>query len=238
MQNDAELINKVDRGGSVTESIERAETLFAHREDVVKLREALNIIAQARDPEHRNFEAEFRFAKYSYFLSKQVTDDREIEQLLKNGYAAGLIASRMEADKPEGHFWTGACLGERSRRSPLTVGFESMDEIRELMNKVIKIRPGFQGASAFDVLAQVELGTRLMGGKPEKAIELLEKGLKYETENPYIHLHLAEAYLGVGQALAAKERIDHIFKMKENPEYMVEHREVLEKAKMLWKAKF
>lgn len=218
--------------------IKQADDFFNQRNDVTKLREAVNTISRARNPDQRNFEVEWKFAKYSYFLAIRLTDEKETEKLLQDGYSAGLLASKLEPNKPDGYFWAGACLGEQSRRSPLTVGFKSMDEIRQLMNKVIEIQPDYQNATAFDVLAQLELATRLTGGSAEKAVEYLEKALEYEKENSNIYLHLAEAYLAVNKKAEARKQIDDILKMKPDPEYESEHKEVVEKAKKMLETKF
>ncbi|HRH42874.1 MAG TPA: tetratricopeptide repeat protein [Pyrinomonadaceae bacterium] len=221
-----------------TELIKQAEALFVQRIDVVKLREAVNTMAKARNPDQRNFEVEWKFAKYNYFLSKQVTDEKEADKLLKDGYSAGLIASRLEPNKPDGYFWAGACLGEQSQRSPLTVGIKSIGELRELMGKVIEIQPDYQNASAFDGLAQIEMETPLTGGSPEKAVEYLEKALTYEKENGYIYLHLAEAYLAVKKPAEAKKQLEFIFKIKRDPEFEVERIEVESEAKKLLNSRF
>ena len=218
--------------------VKQADALFAQRADVAKLRQAVSFVSQARNPDQRNFEVEWKFAKYSYFLSKQTTDEKESARILQDGYTAGLIASRLDPAKPEGYFWAGANLGEQSRRNPLTVGISSVDEIRQLMNKVVELDPVFQSASAFDALGQLELATRLTGGSAARAVEYLEKGIEYEKQNSYLRLHLAEAYLALDKKTEAKKQLDHIFQMKEKPEYAVEHREVLEKAKKLLSSRF
>ena len=222
----------------IADLVKQSDALFAQRTDVAKLREAVQTIARGRNNDQRNFEVEWKFAMYNYFLSKQLSDGKEVDKILKDGYTAGLIASRLEPNKPDGYFWAGANLGEQARRSPITVGLKSTSEIRELMNKVIEIQPNYQGASAFDAIAQLELATRLTGGKPEKAVEYLEKALTHEKENSYIYLHLAEAYLAVQKPAEAKKQLDYIFKMKPNPEYETERQEVLEKAKKMLDTKF
>ena len=153
--------------------------------------------------------------------------------------SAGKIAARLEPDKAEGHFWSGANLGEQAKRSPVTVGIKSIDDIRAEMNKVIEIQPGYQSASAYDALAQVELKAGLLGGgKPEKAVEYLEKALEISKDNAYLYLHLGEAYLAVNRNADARKQLEYVLKMKPNPEYLPEHKECMEKAKKLLETRF
>jgi len=216
----------------------QAESLFVERENIEKLREAVRILSTARNPAERNFDVEWKFAKFSYFLGKQSSDEAEADSSFESGRDAGRIASRMEPNRPDGHFWFAANLGELSRRSPITVGLKSVDDIREAMNKVIEIQPDYQGASAFDALGQLELKTRLTGGKTEKAIELLEKGLSVEPDNANIRLHLAEAYFAVKKTAEAKKHLETLIKKEPHPDYVVEHTQAVREAKELLAKKF
>jgi tetratricopeptide (TPR) repeat protein len=221
------------------ETLAKCDELFRQRGDVAKLREAVKSLSAVRNPDQRNFEVEWKFSKYNYFLGKQTTDEKERDKAFEDGAQAGKIASRVEPNKPDGFFWYGANLGEQAKASPVTVGVKSIDDIKEAMSKVIEIDPKYQNASAYDGLAQVELSTAgLMGGKPEKAVEYLEQGLKIEDDNSYLHLHLAEAYLAVGKKDEAKKQIEYVLKMKPNPEYLTEYNETAEKAKKLLDTKF
>lgn len=223
---------------SATEIVAKTDTLCKKHEDLSVLRQCLQLLAQVRKPDNRNYEVEWKFAKYNYFLGKQTDKEAESEKALKDGVEAGKIASRLAPDKPDGYFWYGANVGEQAKRAPLTKGLTSVDDIREAMNKVIEIQPDYQGASAYDVLAQLELATRLTGGKAEKAVEYLEKALELEKENSFIHLHLAEAYLAVNRDAEAKKQLDYLLQMKPDPDYLPEHKESTDKAKELLKTKF
>lgn len=219
-------------------AVAKSDELFAGREDVSKLREAVQTLSNVRDSDRRNFEVEWKFARNNYFLSKQTENETEAEKFLKDGANAGIIASRLAPEKPDGHFWYGANLGEQAKRNPVTVGLKAVDDIRETMNKVIAIDPNYQGASAYDALAQIELQTSMIGGTPEKAIEYLEKALKLNNENTYLHLHLAEAYLATGKKAAAKKHLDELLQMKPQNGYAVEHKETTDKAKELLEKRF
>lgn len=223
---------------AINQALTKADELFKHREDHEKLRAAIKALEVVRDPDNRNYQVEWTFAKYNYFLGKFSSNKDESEEALKHGRDAGKIASRVEPQKPEGHFWYAANLGEMSKRSPITVGLGSVDDIKEAMSKVVELEPGYQAASAYDALAQVELATRLKGGDPQKAVELLEKGQAMAKENTNIRLHLAEAYLAVKRDADARKQLDHLLQMKPDPEYMPEYRECVEKARKLIETNF
>jgi tetratricopeptide (TPR) repeat protein len=223
----------------IGETVTKCDALFKERSDLAKLREAVKSLAAVRNADARNFEVEWKFAKFNYFLGKHSGDEKEKEKAFEDGVQAGRIASRLEPSKADGYFWYGANLGEQAKLSPVTVGRTAIGDIKEAMNKVVEIDPKYQNASAYDALAQVELNTAgMMGGKPEKAVEYLEQGLRIEDDNTYLHLHLAEAYLAVGKKDEAKKQLDYLLKMKPNPDYLPEHQETVEKAKKLLETKF
>ena len=223
----------------IYESLAEAERLFAHRSDIGNLRKAVSVVANVRNPDERNYEVEWKYAKYCYFLGKVEKDQEKAAEILEKGRDAARIASRVEPEKPDGHFWFAANLGELSRMSPLTVGLKSVDELRGSMEKVIALEPGYQGASAFDALGQLEIATRnFRGGKTEKAVEYYEKGIVLAPDNSNLRLHLAEALFALKRDAAARKQIDEIIAMKPNPDYIAEHQVAVEKAKELLSKNF
>lgn len=218
--------------------IARADAGARERSDLQKIRESVNTLAQVRNPKQRNFEVEWKFAKYSYFLGKAAADEKESGQAFENGAKAGQIASRIEPQKPEGYFWYAANLGEQAKRAPLTKGLTAVGDIRAAMSKVIEIDPAYQGGSAFDGLAQIELATRLTGGKASKAIEYLEKAVEINRENSYTRLHLAQAYLAENRDGEARRQLEYLLKMTPDPDYLPEHQECVSAAKKLLETRF
>jgi tetratricopeptide (TPR) repeat protein len=223
---------------AIENAIGRADADFRDREDLDKLRDAVATLAAVRDSDNRNFEVESRFAKYNYFLGIHTDNEKEAAAAFDKGREAGKIASKLEPGKPDGYFWYGANLGELSRKNPITVGLSSVDDIQEAMNKVIEMQPNFQGGSAFDALAQVELATRIKDGKAEKAVQYLEKGVAIEDDNSNLHVHLAEAYLAVNRDKDARRQLEYVLKMTPNPDFLPEHRDAVAAAKRLLETKF
>jgi hypothetical protein len=222
----------------VPQTLEQAEQLFKQREDIEKLRQARTLVASIRQPDHRNFEVEWKFAKYSLFLGDKLTDDDQKTKLFEEGRDAGKIASRIQPDQPDGYFWYGADLAELAKLSPVTVGYTSVDNIRDAMNTVIKIQPAYQGASAYDILGEIELNTRLFGGKASTAVDYLEKGVELQKSNSNLRLHLAQAYLDDNKLDLAKQQLQYIVKMQPDPDYIPEHQQNVADAKKLLATRF
>jgi tetratricopeptide (TPR) repeat protein len=227
-----------DRQSVSPETIAEAEKLFAERRDLAKLRQAKVLLMRARKENATDFEVEWRLARYNYFLGRHSADEKEREDAFEAGRLAGRSAIQLEPGKPDGHFWYGVNLGEQASRSPLTTGLKSMDDIRSKMNKVIELKPDYELASAYDVLAQLELGSQILGGKPEKAVEYLEKAIEIEKNNGDVRIHLAEALLAMKKTAEAKKHLDHVLQMKPHPEYLPEYEEQVAKVKKMLESNF
>ena len=220
------------------EDIQSLDLLFSERADIEKLKEAVRTAGKLRDPLVRNYEVEWRFAKFSYFLGKALETESEKDPVFSKGRDAGLIASRVSPDRPEGHFWYAANLGELAQLSPVTVGIKAVDDIRGALSRVVEIEPGYQWASAYAALARVEMKTRLFSGTAQQAVKYLEKGVELAPENSMIRADLAEAYLAVRRDADARRQIDALLKIKPDPEFVPEHNEAVEKAKRLARLNF
>lgn len=218
--------------------IKQADELYRRREDLTKLRSAVDALKRARAAEPENFEIHRRLAQASYFLGKHSDDDKESDKAFADGINYARAAVRLNPNKPDGHFWLGACLGGEAEKSPFTKGVPAMGEIREAMRKVIELQPEYEGASAFDALAQLELKGGFAGGKAEKALEYLEKGLAIDKTNPYANLHLAEAFLALDRQSEAKKQLEALLKMKPKPDYEPEYNDAVRQAKKLLETKF
>jgi tetratricopeptide (TPR) repeat protein len=218
--------------------LEESDKLFDQRQDLANLRQAIANLNRARRENAKGFDVEWRLAKYNYYLGRHSQDEKEREKAFENGNAAGKSAMKLDPNKPDGYFWFAANLGEQSNRNPLAVGVKSVDEIREAMNKVIELQPDYEMASAYVALGQLELGTRLMGGKPEKAVEYLEKAVEIEKANGEARVHLAEAYLALDRDADAKKQLEFVLEMKPNPAYLPEYEQQVAKAKKLLQSNF
>jgi hypothetical protein len=218
----------------IADSINKADELYAQRADLAKLREAINILKNARAADLNNFDVVWKLSQYNYFLGDHSDDEDEVKKSFESGINFAREAITLQGNRPEGHFWLGANLGGRAKRNPLS-GLTDIDEIRKSLETVIKIDEKYQGGSVYMALGQLELETDgfLLGGDKKKALEYLEKGFQINSENSMLRLRLAEAYIANNRKADARKQIDYILKMKPDPNYLPEYNDSVKEAKKL-----
>lgn len=231
----SEVQSAVDLGDEkvAMEQIAAAEPLYDQREDLSKVRSAVAQLRQARTADYGSYEASWKLARADYYLGEHTTVDSERDDLFREGIDAGKAAVQLQPDKPDGHFWLGANYGGRAAHSTLS-SLSTVEDIRQEMETVIRLDPGYQSGSAYMVLGQLYLeAPRALGGDSSKAVDYLEKGLKFGADNSQLRFRLAEAYEAVNRESDARKQINFILSMTAVQGYVPEHKEAVEKAKKL-----
>ncbi len=218
---------------SAAEYVAQAEQLYAQREDLMRLRQGIVSLRQAVTADPGDYDATWRLAKYNYYLATHTDNHDEREKAFHDGIEAGKEAVKLQDGKPDGHFWLGANYGAAAQKSTLA-GLATVDDIRGEMGTVLRLDEGYQDGSAYMVLGLVYLNEpKFIGGDPQKAVELMEKGLRFGNANAFLHLHLAEAYLKVGRKADARKQLDSIISMTPDQNYLPEYKEAVAEARKL-----
>jgi tetratricopeptide (TPR) repeat protein len=217
---------------SPAEAIAQADQLYAGREDLTRVRQAIALLRQAKTNDFGSYEAAWRLSKFDYYLATHADGD-ERDKAFREGIEAGKEAVRLEAGKPDGHFWLGANYGGSVEKGGIA-GLATVDDIRNEMNEVLKIDEGYQNGSAYMVLGLVDLkAPKLLGGDPQRAVEEMEKGLRFGETNAFLRLHLAEAYQKAGRQADARKQLDAIINMTPDPNYLPEYKEAVTQARQM-----
>lgn len=213
--------------------IAEADTLYASRGDLTRVRQGLIALRHSQATEAGSYDLAWRLAKFNYYLGSHSPDDTERDKAFSDGIEAGKLAVKLQAGKPEGHFWLGANYGGSAKVSMLS-GLSEITEIKREMETVLKLDEGFQAGSAYMVLGQVYLeAPRLLGRDTQKAIDYFQKGLPFGPNNSLLRWHLAQAYADANRKEDARKEIDTLLTMKFDPAYEPEHKEAVEKAQAL-----
>lgn len=216
-----------------SESIAEADKLYEGREDLVKVRQGIVALRQAQADDAASYDLAWRLAKFNYYLGAHSPNSTERDKAFHEGIDAGKLAVKLQDGKPDGHFWLGANYGGSAQNSVLA-GLSEIEDIKREMETVLKIDEGFQSGSAYMVLGQLYMQSpRVLGGDTQKAIEYLEKGLKFGPTNALLRLRLAEAYAQDHRNADAQKQIDALIAMKPTPEYQPEYNEAVAEARKL-----
>ena len=228
-----QAVSAPSSGRSAAETITQADELYAQRADVMKVRQGLIALRQATAEHASNYELAWRVAKYNYYLGSHTTDETEQEKAFHDGTEAGKLAVKLNKDRPEGHFWLGANYGGNAEISTLA-GLAEIEDIKREMEAVLKIDESFQSGSAYMALGQVYLkAPRILGGDVSKAIEYLEKGLKFGPNNALLRLRLAEAYAEAKRIPDAQRELKTLFESQPSPGYEPEHNDAVKEGREL-----
>jgi len=217
----------------VAEAIAEADQLYAGREDLVKGRQGIVALKQAQADDQANYDLAWRLAKFNYYLGAHSANVDERDKALHDGIEAGKLAVKLENGKPDGHFWLGANYGISAKASVLS-GLSEFDDIKNEMETVLKLDEGYQNGSAYLGLGQLYLeAPGLLGGDTQKAIQYLEKGLKFGSNNALLRAKLIAAYVEAHRIDDARKQIDELRAMKPSPGYEPEYNEAMAQVQKL-----
>jgi predicted Zn-dependent protease len=220
---------------STSETIAEADTLYSQRNDLANVRRGIIALRQARTRDTANYQAAWKLARLDYFLGSHAKDDAEKDVAFRDGIDAGKSAVLLEDNKPDGHFWLGANYGGSAEMSILA-SLSSIQDIRTEMEKVVQLDESYNGGSAYLGLGQLYLkAPKMFGGDSKKAVEYLEKGLRFGSNNALLRLRLAEGYHALGRDQDAQKQIDFILKMTPDPDHVPEYDDAVAGAKVLQK---
>jgi tetratricopeptide (TPR) repeat protein len=218
---------------SATEDVTRAQQLYSQRDDLMRLRQGIVSLRQAITKDPGNYDAQWQLSKFNYYLATHTDDGTERDKAFRDGIDAGKAAVQLQNGKPDGHFWLGANYGGAAQHSNIE-GLATVNDIKNEMDTVLRLDEGYQNGSAYMVLGLVYLNAPgIVGGDPKKAVELMEKGLRFGEPNAFLHLHLAEAYAKVGRSEDARKQVNTILTMKPDQDYLPEYKEASSDARKL-----
>jgi tetratricopeptide (TPR) repeat protein len=218
---------------SAAEYVAQADQLYAQREDLVRVRQGIILLWQALTTDPGDYDAAWRLGKFNYYLATHTDNNGERDKAFRDGIEAGKAAVKLQDGKPDGHFWLGANYGG-SAQSSILAGLTTVADIRNEMETVLPLDEGYQDGSAYMVLGLVYLQTpKLVGGDPQKAVDEMEKGLRFGKTNAFLRLHLAEAYLKVGRTADARQQLNAIISMTPDQNYLPEYKEAVSEGRKL-----
>jgi len=210
-----------------------AYALYADRANLASARRAADLWQQALAADARNFAAAWKLARADYWLGGHAEEGQR-RGFFETGIDAARKAIALQPNRPEGHFWLGANMGALAESFGLRQGLKYRKAIKQELETVLALDPGFQEGSADRALARWYFKVPgLFGGSHKEAEAHLRASLKYNPNSTFTHFYLAELLLDDGRKPEAHAELQKVIDAPLDPEWTPEDQEFKTKARAL-----
>jgi hypothetical protein len=210
------------------------DALYADRANLASAKQAADIWStRVAAGGAAAFESAWKLARACYWLGSNGTE-AERRTWLERGMEASRQAIASAPERPEGHFWLAANMGTLAESFGLRAGLKYRKPIKEELETVLRLDPGFLQGSADRALGRwYDKVPRLFGGSASKAEEHLRASLKHDPQSTITHYFLAELYVDEGRKADARTELQHVLDAPISVDYGPEDRNYKEKARQL-----
>jgi hypothetical protein len=209
-------------GAGVAQSTTPDE-LYRHRDDPASAQRAADLWAAAAA--QGDFAASWKLARASYWLGTRGPEAGR-RTSLDRGVRAGEQATRLQPSQPEGHFWLAANMGRLAESYGLTQGLKYRGRVKEELERVLAIDPGWQQGSADRALGVWYFKVpRLFGGSHAKSEEHLRRALAYNPRSTATLFFLTELLQVDNRRAEARVLLQQTIDAPLDPDWMPEDRE-------------
>jgi hypothetical protein len=212
---------------------EDPDQLYADRRTLASAVRAAELWTAELDVNPRSFESAWKLARVCYWLGGHAAEN-ERRHWLERGIDAGRQASSLEPDRPEGHFWIAANMGALAESAGLRAGMKYRSPIRQELETVLRLDPGFMAGSADRALGRWYFKVpRLFGGSNKRAEEHLRASLAYSPASTVSHFFLAEVLLDENRRDEGRRELQQVLDAPFDPEWAPEDEEYKARARAL-----
>jgi tetratricopeptide (TPR) repeat protein len=203
------------------------ESLYRDREDHASAKRAAALWAAAAASD---FEAAWKLSRVSYWLGTHAPE-AERRAALERGVSAGEAAARLGPDRPEGHFWLAADMGQLAESFGIVQALKYRSRIKSELERVRAIDPFWQEDSADSALGQWYFEVpRLLGGDRAKAEDHLRRVLDRFPDSQTALSFLAEVRVAEGRTREARALLQRVIAVSPDPDWAPEGRDFQHKA--------
>ena len=225
-----------DARGAVQVPGEDPDALYRERESRPQAIRAVEIWSARLEANPKDFEAAWKLARGRYWLGTNGLPPPARKAELEQGIAAARAAAALEPGRPEGHFWIAANMGALAESFGLRQGIRYRGAIKESLERVLALDPGFQQGSADRALGRWYFKVPgMFGGDNRKSEAYLRKALAYNQNSVITRLFLAETLLELGERDAAGDELRAAIAAPVDPEWVPEDKRFKEQAEALLK---
>jgi hypothetical protein len=198
----------VSWGADVKAILAQADALWPQRSDPAKSRECIRLYEEVIAQDSSNVEAFWKLARACWWLGSHSPEDDKLA-ILEKGVEYAKKAVTFKDDCADCHYWLGVNYGVYGESKGVLKSLSLVDPIREEMEKVIQLDPGFMHGGAYRVLGRMAYKLPwFAGGSKKESVEQLKKALHYGPNSFLTRVFLAETYLDMDENELARKELE------------------------------
>jgi tetratricopeptide (TPR) repeat protein len=208
---------------SLEEITERADALYAAREQSENVRASIEFLQEAAATTSDDYELAWRLGRALFFLGQEAQLEEDARAYHANGAEASARAARVRPDSVEGHFWLGVNLALSARlENPLTALRQALRARREL-ERAARINAAYHAAGPLRVLGRLQHKLpRWLGGGHTRARANFERAIEIAPANTVTRLYFAELLIDTGAIDQAHAQLEAILNAQHDPAWAFE----------------
>ncbi|HHF42131.1 MAG: hypothetical protein DRJ11_01980 [Candidatus Aminicenantes bacterium] len=215
-------------GGLILSQAQTAEELLAEGDalyqkmmDMETAKAALSKYHQAAGLLENKYEAYWRISRILYYIGDHSEKKKDKKSYFSQGIYYGQRAVELEPNRPEGHYWLGVNYGKYGEVRGVLKSLSLVKPIKQEMNKVIEIDRSFEDGGADKVLGRVYFKLPgFAGGSKKKSLEHLLKAKEFSPSDPLTRLYLAETYLALNEVEKARQELEFVLSLEDDPRWI------------------
>lgn len=209
------------------------DALYADRENLSSAKRAAEIWSADVSHDPSDFDSAWKLARICYWIGSHGAE-KERRAFLEQGIKAAQAAQQLQPNRPEGHFWTAANMGELAEHFGLRAGLRYRGPIRTALETTRRIDASYMAGSADRALGRYyHKVPSLVGGSLSRAEQYLRASLTYDETSTISRYFLAEVLIDAKRVPEARIELQRVLDAPLHPEWTPEDKDFKRKAAVL-----
>jgi tetratricopeptide (TPR) repeat protein len=225
-------------GQEADEMIAQADELFAEMQDMATAQEALALYRKALGLTENQYEPYWKISRIQYYIGAHTGDKNQKKAIFAQAVYYADRAIEREPEKPDGYYWKGVNNGKYGETRGVLKSLSLVKPIKNDMNKVIELDRSYEEGGPDRVFGRVYFKLPgFAGGSNDKSREHFEKSKEYGPNDAFTRVYLAETLMGQKEIDKAREELEFVLSMEDDPLWVSGIDECKEMARELLKDK-
>jgi len=220
------------------ELISQGDKLYYEMKDMAAAKEAQAKYQEVSAKVEDKYEAYWRISRILYYIGEHSDKKKEKKAIFSQGVYWAEKAVALQPEKTDGHYWHGVNNGKYGETRGVLKSLALVKPIKNAMNKVLELDHSYEDGGADRVLGRVYFKLPgFAGGSKKKSLEHLLKSKELGPNDAVTRVYLAETYLALKEKDKAREELEYVLNMEDDPRWISGVSEAKEQAKELLQKK-